>query len=109
MGASRRACAGARRGQPLVDRAGRWRASGLFARRGRIPMVTQGVMPMVLGAFLTLITAWSLGRLFLRSLKVSLCRLEEDLFALLVGSACFSGLVFAFCCLPPPLQARFVP
>src|SRR5260370_28022893 len=98
MGAYRRAGAGAGRSQSLVDRAGRWRSPGLLARRGRIPMVTQGLTAILLGAFLTLIAAWSLGRLLLRSLRVSLCRLEEDLFALLAGSACLSGLKFALCC-----------
>ena len=62
-------------------------------------MVTQGVMAILLGAFLTLITAWSLGRLLLRTLRASLCRLEEDLLAVLAGSACLSGLVFLLCCI----------
>src|ERR1700682_6482459 len=108
MGAYRRAGAGARRGQSLVDRAGRRRAPGLFARRGRIPMVTPGLTAILLGAFLTLIAAWSLGRLFLRSLRISLCRLEEDLFAVLAGSACLSGLVFALCCLHLARKGVFV-
>ena len=61
-------------------------------------MVTQGLTAILLGAFLTLIAAWSLGRLLLRSLRVNLCRLEEDLFAVLAGSACLSGLAFVLCC-----------
>src|SRR5258708_29154020 len=97
MGAFRRAGAGARRGQSPVDRAARWRASRLLAGRGRIPVVTHGVMSILLGAFLALITAWSLGRLLLRTLRASLCRLEEDLFAVLAGSVCLSGLVFLLC------------
>src|ERR1700682_2052598 len=90
MVASRQAGAGARRVESAVDRAGRRRPPGLLARRSWIPMVT-------LGAFLTLITAWSLGRLFLRSVGATLCRLEEDLFAVLAGSACLSVLVFSLC------------
>src|SRR6266853_2732751 len=99
MGAFRRAGAGSRRGQSPVDRAARWRASGLLAGRGRIPVVTHGVVAILLGAFLTLITAWSLGRLLLRTLRVSLCRLDEDLFAALAGSACLGGLVFLLSCI----------
>jgi hypothetical protein len=60
-------------------------------------VVTREVMPIIWGAFLTLVTAWSLGKLFLRSLGASLYRLEEDLFAVLAGSACLSVMVFSLC------------
>lgn len=46
------------------------------------------------GALLTILTAWTLGRILLRAIGVKLYRLEEDFFALLAGSACLSGVVF---------------
>jgi len=60
-------------------------------------MVIRALTPILLGTFLTLITAWALGRVVLRSLGVRLCRLEEDLFAFLAGSACLSAIVFVLC------------
>jgi hypothetical protein len=56
--------------------------------------VSDAVLEILCGALLTLITAWSLGKILLRSLRVRLCRLEEDLFAFLTGSACLSAAVF---------------
>ena len=52
------------------------------------------LLPIFFGAFLTLFTAWSLGKILLRTYHVRLCRLEEDLFAFLTGSACLSLVVF---------------
>lgn len=46
------------------------------------------------GALLTILTAWTLGRILLRVIGVKLYRLEEDLFALLAGSTCLTGVVF---------------
>ena len=60
-------------------------------------MVNRSLIQIFWGALLTLITAWCLGRLLLRSLRLTLFRLEEDLFAFLVGSACLSAVVFALC------------
>src|SRR5260370_31990339 len=61
------------------------------------------------GAVLTVVTAWTLGRVLLRSLGGKLCRLEEDLFALLTGSACLSAVVFVLCSLHLARQAVFTP
>src|SRR5437879_4666821 len=62
-------------------------------------MVSGGLIQIFLGAFLTLITAWSLGRVLLSALRARLRRVEEDLFALLAGSACLSLLMFVLCSL----------
>ena len=71
-------------------------------------MVIGVLFPIFLGASLTLITAWCLGRLLLRGMRVKLCRLEEDLFALLAGSACLSVLVFVLCSLGWARKGVFV-
>jgi hypothetical protein len=52
------------------------------------------LLPILFGALLTLLTAWGLGKILLRTVHVRLCRWEEDLFAFLTGSACLSLLVF---------------
>jgi hypothetical protein len=61
--------------------------------------VTTSIAPILLGAILTILTAWCLGRLLLRTLAIEFFRLEEDLFAILSGSACLSAIVFAMCSL----------
>ncbi len=57
------------------------------------------MLPIFWGSFITLLTAWSLGKLLLKSLRLEFYRLEEDLLALITGSACLSFLVFVLCAL----------
>ena len=52
------------------------------------------VVYVLFGALFTLTTAWSLGMLVFRRLRIPLHRLEEGLLALIVGSACLSELMF---------------
>ena len=61
--------------------------------------MTASIAPILLGAILTILTAWCLGRLLLRTLAIEFFRFEEDLFAILSGSACLSAIVFAMCSL----------
>jgi hypothetical protein len=54
------------------------------------------VLAVLFGATFTVVTAWALGSILLRRLKVdTLYRLEERLLAFVVGSACLSAIVFA--------------
>ncbi|HEV2687296.1 MAG TPA: hypothetical protein VGV35_02045, partial [Bryobacteraceae bacterium] len=71
-------------------------------------MMVLVVGPILLGAILTILTAWTLGKVLLRSLGVKLYRLEEDLIALLAGSACLSGLVFLLGCLHQARKSVFI-
>ena len=50
-------------------------------------MMVREVGAILLGAILTVLTAWTLGKILLRSLGLKLFRLEEDLIAFLAGSA----------------------
>jgi hypothetical protein len=56
----------------------------------------RAVLAVLFGATFTVATAWALGAILLRRLKVdALYRLEERLLAFVVGSACLSAIVFA--------------
>jgi hypothetical protein len=66
------------------------------------------VGPILLGALLTILTAWALGRVLLRSLRLNLYRLEEDLLAWLAGSACLSGVVLLLGCFHLARTGAFV-
>src|SRR5689334_3587355 len=71
-------------------------------------MVIGVLIHIFLGAFVTLITAWSLGKTLLRNMRLKFYRLEEDLFALLAGSACLSALVFALAWLHLARKGAFI-
>jgi hypothetical protein len=53
------------------------------------------VLAVLFGATLTVATAWCLGTILLRKLSLSLYRVEERLFAFMLGSACLSAIMFA--------------
>jgi hypothetical protein len=53
------------------------------------------VIPILFGAVFTVATAWAMGMILFRLLKLPLFRLEEGLLALVAGSACLSELLFA--------------
>jgi hypothetical protein len=69
--------------------------------------VTASITSILLGAILTILTAWCLGRLLLRTLAIEFFRFEEDLFAILSGSACLSAIVFAMCSLHVARKGAF--
>jgi hypothetical protein len=54
-------------------------------------------LQILLGAAVTWITAWCLGKSLLHVLRLRLYRFEEDLFAFLTGSAILSMLVCTLC------------
>jgi hypothetical protein len=49
------------------------------------------------GWLLTVLASWCAGKLLFRRLSVRLHRLEEDVMAFLLGSACLSTLIFLIC------------
>ncbi len=51
-------------------------------------------VPALFGAAFTALTAWSLGILLLRGLKLALDQWEERLLAFMSGSACLSAIMF---------------
>jgi hypothetical protein len=53
------------------------------------------VVHVLFGAAFTVATAWALGSILLRRLSLTLYRLEDRLFAFILGSACLSAIVFA--------------
>jgi hypothetical protein len=53
------------------------------------------VLAILFGAGFTLATAWSIGAILLRKLRLALYRMEERLFAFMLGSACLSAVMFA--------------
>jgi hypothetical protein len=55
----------------------------------------RAVLAILFGASLTVATAWSIGAILLRKLSLSLYRMEERLFAFMLGSACLSAVMFA--------------
>jgi hypothetical protein len=57
------------------------------------------VLAVLFGATLTLATAWCLGTIVLRKLSLALYRVEERLFAFMLGSACLSAIMFALAAL----------
>jgi hypothetical protein len=57
------------------------------------------VLAILFGASFTVATAWSLGAILLRKLSLTLYRVEERLFAFLLGSACLSALMFVLAAL----------
>lgn len=57
------------------------------------------VLAILFGATLTLATAWCLGTILLRKLSLALYRVEERLFAFMVGSASLSAIMFALAAL----------
>jgi len=57
------------------------------------------VVGVLFGAWFTVSTAWCLGMILLRWLRIPLHRLEEGLLAFVIGSACFSELMFAIAAL----------
>jgi len=57
-------------------------------------MSASPVWAILAGAVLTMLTAWALGRILLRSCSLKLCRFEEDLIAMLTGAAILSFLLF---------------
>lgn len=52
------------------------------------------VIPVLFGALITVVTAWSLGMLLLRKLSLSFYKWEERLLAFIAGSACLSAIMF---------------
>ena len=59
----------------------------------------RAVLAILFGASLTIITAWSIGAILLRKLSLALYRVEERLFAFMLGSACLSAIMFALAAL----------
>ncbi len=59
----------------------------------------RAVLAILFGASLTIATAWSIGAIVLRKLSLTLYRIEERLFAFMVGSACLSAIMFALAAL----------
>lgn len=59
----------------------------------------RAVLAILFGASLTIATAWSIGAIVLRKLSLSLYRMEERLFAFMLGSACLSAIMFALAAL----------
>ncbi len=57
------------------------------------------VLAVLFGAALTVATAWCLGTIVLRRLSLALYRVEERLFAFMLGSACLSAIMFALAAL----------
>jgi hypothetical protein len=57
------------------------------------------VLAVLFGATLTLATAWCLGTIVLRKLSLALYRVEERLFAFMLGSASLSAVMFALAAL----------
>src|SRR5258708_14288728 len=53
------------------------------------------VLVIAFGWILTVTVCWSLGMLLLRALSLGFFRQEEFVFSFVVGSACFSTLLFA--------------
>lgn len=54
----------------------------------------RAVVAILFGASLTIATAWALGAILLRQLSLTLYRMEERLFAFMLGSACLSAILF---------------
>src|SRR5579872_2329941 len=52
------------------------------------------VIPVLFGALITLVTAWSIGMLLFRKLSLSFHRWEERLLAFICGAACLSAVMF---------------
>jgi hypothetical protein len=52
------------------------------------------VIPVLFGALFTIATAWSLGMLFCRKLKLVFSAWEERLLGFILGSACLSAIMF---------------
>jgi hypothetical protein len=52
------------------------------------------VIPVLWGALLTLVTAWSLGMLLFRKLSLAFHKWEERLLAFIAGGACLSAVMF---------------
>lgn len=52
------------------------------------------VIPVLFGALITVVTAWSLGMLLFRKLSLALHKWEERLLAFVAGSACLSAVMF---------------
>lgn len=59
----------------------------------------RAVLAILFGASLTVATAWCIGTIVLRKLSLALYRVEERLFAFLLGSACLSAIMFALAAL----------
>ena len=53
------------------------------------------LLAVVFGAIFTFSTAWCLGMILFRRLRIPLYQIEESLLAFIVGSACLSELMFA--------------
>jgi hypothetical protein len=53
------------------------------------------VLAILFGAGFTVLTAWCIGAILLRKLSLALYRMEERLFAFMLGSACLSAIMFA--------------
>lgn len=59
----------------------------------------RAVLGILFGVAFTTATAWALGAVLLRRLSVVLYRVEERLFAFLLGSACLSAIMFVLAAL----------
>jgi len=57
------------------------------------------VLAILFGASFTVATAWSIGAILLGRLSIRLYRMEERLFAFILGSGCLSGILFALAAL----------
>ena len=72
---------------------------GFHPLRDWVRAVMRAVLAILFGASLTIATAWSIGAIVLRKLSLTLYRIEERLFAFMVGSACLSAIMFALAAL----------
>ena len=66
------------------------------------------VVHVLFGAAFTIATAWALGSILLRRLSLALYRMEDRLFAFIVGSACLSALVFALAAMKLARESVFL-
>ena len=70
--------------------------------------MNESVWPVLFAAFLTAGTAWCIGKALLRSMRLRLFRIEEDVLAFLSGSALLSAFLFLLCSLHLARKGVFV-